>query len=190
LSGLRIIAGSAKGMRISAVPGDTTRPITDRVKESLFDIIGNDINKAAMLDLFGGTGSVGIEALSRGAAFVQFIEINQKAVQIIHKNLEHTRLGNKGQVSFSDAFAYITRIPDHKFEYIYIAPPQYQNHWEKALLLLDKNPGWATADAWVIVQIHPTEYKKLELTNFIEFEQRKYGSTLLVFFETLTESTD
>jgi 16S rRNA (guanine966-N2)-methyltransferase len=86
MSGLRVIAGKAKGRKLHSVPGDRTRPITDRTKESLFNIIGGDIVDAALLDLFAGTGSVGIEALSRGASFVRFVDSNQRAIQTIRAN--------------------------------------------------------------------------------------------------------
>ncbi|HTX78813.1 MAG TPA: RsmD family RNA methyltransferase, partial [Longilinea sp.] len=79
----RIISGTAKGLILQDVPGDITRPITDRVKESLFNIIGADIEGTAFLDLFGGTGSVGIEALSRGAKLTRFIDLNRTAVNVI-----------------------------------------------------------------------------------------------------------
>ncbi len=73
---------------------------------------------------------------------------------------------------------------DRPFDYVYIAPPQYKEMWSKALLALDANPAWLNSEgAWVIVQIHPREYRHLELANLEEFDQRKYGSTLLVFYE-------
>jgi 16S rRNA (guanine966-N2)-methyltransferase len=183
LSSPRIIAGKAKGLRLQSVPGDSTRPITDRVKEALFNIIGNDIVEASFLDLFGGTGSVGIEALSRGAAFCRMIELNQAAVTTIKRNLEFTRLKNSGEVVHSDAFVYLKRPTDRGFDYIYIAPPQYKSLWQKAILGIDANTGWLSEDAWVIVQIHPVEYEKLALLHLEEFDQRKYGSTLLIFYE-------
>jgi 16S rRNA G966 N2-methylase RsmD len=74
--------------------------------------------------------------------------------------------------------------PDRAYEYVYIAPPQYQEMWSQALIALDHNPGWLNDEgAWVIVQIHPKEYEELDLHNLDEFDQRKYGSTLLVFYE-------
>lgn len=182
MSTLRIIAGKAKGLRIQTVPGDSTRPITDRVRENLFNILGSDIIDANILDLFGGTGSVSLEALSRGAAFARLIDLHPLAIKAIKANIKHTKLTNS-EVIKSDALVYIKNPPDRQFEYIYIAPPQYKEIWIKAFELLDQNPEWATDDAWVIVQIHPVEYKKLELKNFEEFEQRKYGSTLLIFYE-------
>ena len=179
----RIISGKARGIRLQSVPGDITRPITDRVKEALFNILGADIQDVSFLDLFGGTGSVGIEALSRGAKFARFIDLNQPAIFTIKTNLERTHLKEKAEVIQMDAFAYLKRFADRSFEYIYIAPPQYKGLWQQSLVDLNANPGWLTSDAWVIVQIDPKEYEKLVFNNFEEFEQRRYGSTLLVFYE-------
>jgi len=184
---LRIIGGNARGKRIRSVPGDTTRPITDKVREALFNIIGNDIQDAALLDLFAGTGSVGIEALSRGAKFVSFIDMNWRAVAIIKENLSSTGLERGTEVIRSDAFVYINRLPNHQFDYIYIAPPQYKGMWRRALLELDGHIGWISDDAWIIVQIHPIEYESLadkkQLKWIVEFDQRHYGSTWLVFYQ-------
>jgi 16S rRNA (guanine(966)-N(2))-methyltransferase RsmD len=186
VSSPRIIAGKARGIRLKSVPGDITRPITDRVKESLFNILGSDIQDSVFLDLFGGTGSVGIEALSRGAKFVRFIDLNHPAIVTIRENLEHTRLQDSAQVIQSDAFAHLKSKPDRRFDYIYIAPPQYKEMWQKAMRELDANPGWLSDESWIVVQIHPIEYEAIEFEHFSEFDQRKYGSTLLVFYEPKT----
>ena len=180
---LRVIAGRAKGRRLKSVPGDTTRPITDRVKESLFNILSGDVVDSHWWDLFAGTGAVGIEALSRGAAFVRFSDANRVPVETIKINVEHCGFKSQAEIRRADAFAYLAAPPDRTFEYIYIAPPQYQEMWSKALELTDENIGWLSEDGWVIVQIAPREYKPLALRNLQEFEQRKYGSTLLVFYE-------
>jgi 16S rRNA (guanine966-N2)-methyltransferase len=183
LSNPRIIAGKARGMRIRPVPGDITRPITDRVKEALFNILGADIQEAALLDLFGGTGSVGIEALSRGAAYVRLVDLNRPAIATIKANLKFTRLEENANVVQIDAFLFLKQNPDRPFDYVYIAPPQYKNLWKQALELLDQNPGWLAPEAWIIVQIDPVEYAHIEFKNFEEFESRKYGSTILIFYE-------
>ena len=183
MSNPRIIAGKARGIRLNAVPGDITRPVTDRVKEALFNIIGADIHNATLLDLFGGTGSIGIEALSRGAKFVRFIDLNRAAISTIQKNLKTTRLEELAEVIQSDAFNYLKQKPDRQFDYIYIAPPQYKELWQHALEVLDQNPGWLASDAWVIAQIDPVEYKAFQFIHFNEFDQRRYGSTLLLFFQ-------
>lgn len=185
----RIISGKAKGMRLQGVPGDITRPITDRVKEALFNILGPEIEGASVLDLFAGTGSVGIEALSRGAAFVRLNDIHRQAVATIKSNLKHTRLETGAEVTQQDAFNLLRKPPDRRFDIIYIAPPQYKGMWKQALTTLDENMGWLSKDAWVIVQIDPVEYEPIELKNLIEFERRKYGSTLISFYQRLTDKT-
>jgi 16S rRNA (guanine(966)-N(2))-methyltransferase RsmD len=179
---LRVIAGKAKGRRLKSVPGDTTRPVMDRVKEALFNIIGGDVVESNWWDLFGGTGAIGIEALSRGARFVRFSDIHRAPVETMKSNIEHCGFHVQSEIRRGDSLAFLSARPDRQFEYIYIAPPQYQEIWSKALLLLDKNHGWLTEDGWAIIQIDPTEYQRIDLENLEEFEQRKYGSTLLVFY--------
>ena len=183
MSPIRVIAGKAKGRKLKMVPGNSTRPITDRVKESLFNIIRNELPGSSFLDIFAGTGSVGIEALSQGAKFVRFVEINRTALGIIRENLAAVGLEEGAEVLQMDAFGMIQRSPDKKFDYFYIAPPQYKGMWKKTLLALDKSPGWLVDDGWVIVQIDPKEYEPMELKHFSEFDKRKYGRTLLVFYE-------
>jgi 16S rRNA (guanine(966)-N(2))-methyltransferase RsmD len=185
---LRVISGEAKGRKLKSVPGATTRPITDRVKESLFDILAGDVRGSRWWDLFGGTGAVGIEALSRGAVFVRFSERERLAIETIRWNLEHCRLSARAEIRRGDAFGLLAAPADDHFDYVYIAPPQYQEMWAKALLLLDEHPEWLNEDGWVIVQIHPKEYHKVDLRHLEEFEQRRYGSTLLVFYEKRGES--
>jgi 16S rRNA (guanine(966)-N(2))-methyltransferase RsmD len=184
LSTPRIIAGSARGIRLNMVPGDITRPITDMVKEALFNILGaEDVQDSAWLDLFGGTGSVGIEALSRGAKLARSNDLNWAAVDTIRSNLKKTKLEARAEVVQLDAFHLLHSNADRTFDYIYIAPPQYKDLWKRALSELDQNPSWLQPDSWVIVQIDPVEYEEQALESLVEFEQRKYGSTLLVLYE-------
>jgi 16S rRNA (guanine966-N2)-methyltransferase len=169
----------------------TTRPITDKVKEAVFNIIGSDIQDSSFLDLFAGSGSVGIEALSRGAGYVHFVELNRGALNIIRDNLKSTGLMEGAVVTQGDAFTLLERPTMQAFDYVYIAPPQYKEMWKKALQSLDKNSQWLSEDAWVIVQIHPVEFEpnavEVHYQNLEEFDQRHYGSTLLVFYRRLTE---
>jgi len=180
---LRVISGSARGHKLKSVPGDTTRPITDRVKESLFDILAGDVVDSTWWDLFAGTGAVGIEALSRGAAQVCFSDLNNAPVETIKWNLKHCKLSERAEIRRGDAFSMLARQPGRQFEFIYIAPPQFKDMWSQALLILDKNPEWLTESGWAIVQIAPREYKDLKLRNLEKVDERKYGSTLLVFYE-------
>jgi len=183
---LRVITGKAGGRKLKSVPGDTTRPITDRAKEALFNILAGDVIDSNWWDVFAGTGAVGIEALSRGAAFVRFSDMNRAPIETITSNVEHCGFKAQAEIRRADAFTYLAQSPDRKFEYIYIAPPQFKEMWVKALELVDGNMEWLTDDAWVVVQIAPSEYRRATapaLKNLVEFEQRKYGTTLLVFYE-------
>jgi len=180
---LRVIAGSVKGLHLKTVPGDSTRPITDVVKEALFNIIASEIQGNKVLDLFGGTGAVSIEALSRGAESAVIIDKSQTAASVIKKNLETARFTSRARVVCGDAFSYLSSQPKIPFDLIYIAPPQYKLMWQKALKLLDKNPGWLGADGQIIVQINPNEWAEPALDNLQVFDKRKYGDTLLVFYE-------
>jgi 16S rRNA (guanine(966)-N(2))-methyltransferase RsmD len=183
MPGLRVIAGKAKGRKLKMVPGEGTRPVPARVKEALFNIIGSDIIEAQFLDLFAGTGSVAIEALSRGASCCHLVDHDRKANRIIHENLNATGFEEQAKVLLTDSFSYIQSKTARRFDYIYIAPPQYQELWSKTVEALDNRPSILNPDAWVIVQIDPNEYRDLPLDNLVEFDQRKYGNTLLVFYE-------
>ena len=189
---LRIIGGKARGRRIRSVPGDTTRPITDRVREALFNIIGVEIQGAVFLDLFAGTGSVGIEALSRGASRATFIDVNRLPIKTIQENLRSTEMAADAVVQQVDAFVFLERLVGVKFDYIYIAPPQYKGIWRRALESVDKKADILSDDAWVIVQIHPVELEELTgegaLKNLVEFDRRQYGSTVLLFYQPLPAS--
>ncbi|HAE85861.1 MAG TPA: 16S rRNA (guanine(966)-N(2))-methyltransferase RsmD [Anaerolineaceae bacterium] len=187
---LRVISGSAKGIRLKTVPGKSTRPITDLVKEALFNILGNEVLDINVLDLFGGTGAVGIEALSRGASKATFVETNWQAVRVIQQNLEATHLSDRAVVLHQDAFKFLVSPQAESFDLIYIAPPQYKALWQKAMLVLDQNPQLLSAHGQIIVQINPLEWVEEPYVHFTPFDQRKYGDTLLVFFEKSQPSKD
>ena len=183
MAAMRVISGVAKGRKLRLVPGDKTRPISDRVKEALFNIIGEEIVGAKFLDLFAGTGSVGIEALSRGAEYVRLIDNNNLAIQTIQENMAMTNLNTGAEVLRVDAFAHLAQKNNLSFDYIYIAPPQYKQLWTRALNAIKNNPDWLVEDGWVIVQIDPREYEERQFENILEFDKRKYGNTELIFFE-------
>jgi len=179
---MRVITGRAKGRKLQSVPGDSTRPITDRAKEALFSILGQWIEGARVLDLFGGTGSVGIESLSRGAAFAHFVDLNRKAIETIRANLRHCQLDADALVERADSFTVLKNYRGEPFDLIYVAPPQYQELWQKALLLIDSRPELLTPDGEVIIQIHPREETPVALQFLREYYRRQYGSVLLVFY--------
>jgi 16S rRNA (guanine966-N2)-methyltransferase len=178
---MRVVSGSARGRRLKAVPGDTTRPILDRVKTALFDILRPTLEGATVLDLFGGSGSVGIEALSQGASHCTFLDLSAAAVKTIRENLEATGFSEKSEVRNTDAFSYL-RNTKKSFDLIYVAPPQYKNLWVQALQTIAEKPSLINSGGRIVAQIDPSEYEPLSLSAFVEYDQRKYGSTVLVFY--------
>ncbi len=180
---IRVIAGSAKGRKLKLVPGQGTRPVMDRVKEALFNILGDRIEEANFLDLYAGTGSVGIEALSRGAEHAVFVENARLAVKTIQENLALTGLDEFGEVLRQDVLEYLQQEAPEAFEFIYIAPPQYKNLWYETLMQLDQNPDHLCPDGIAIVQIDPQEKQDVFLQVLVPFDERRYGNTLLWFFE-------
>ena len=179
---MRVITGTAKGRKLMMVPGEGTRPITDRAKSALFSILGDWIVGARVLDLFGGTGAVGIECLSRGADFAQFIDMDRGAVETIQANLQKCRLAAQAAVERADSFTFLQRYRGEPFDFIYVAPPQYQDLWRKTLLAIDARPDLTAEYATIVVQIHPREDVPVSLTRLQEYDRRKYGSVMLLFF--------
>ncbi|HUN23616.1 MAG TPA: 16S rRNA (guanine(966)-N(2))-methyltransferase RsmD [Anaerolineales bacterium] len=184
---LRVIAGKAKGRRLKQVPGDSTRPIMDRVKEALFSIVQNELAESVWLDLFGGTGSVGIEALSRGAKHVTFVDNNRNALQTIRANLAVTGFESQAQVHAGDAFKFLQNTPQ-SYDFIYIAPPQYKGLWVTALQLCDACPALLNANGQVVVQIDPKEQAEINLSRLVLVDARKYGQTRLSFYQFQAQS--
>lgn len=129
---MRVITGAARGRRLKELEGYETRPTTDRVKEGVFNIIQFDIEGRKVLDLFAGTGQLGIEALSRGAASAAFVEHRRDAAALIRDNLKLTGLEARASVLCADALTYPAAARE-KFDLIFIDPPYAANLWEKTL---------------------------------------------------------
>ncbi|THE14362.1 16S rRNA (guanine(966)-N(2))-methyltransferase RsmD [Bacillus timonensis] len=125
---MRVVSGSKKGIHLKAVPGMSTRPTTDKVKEAIFNIIGPYFDGGIGLDLFGGSGGLGIEALSRGIERVIFVDRDQKAIQTIKGNLETCRLDDHAEVYRNEAFRALKAIVkrDIQFDLIFLDPPYKQ----------------------------------------------------------------
>ncbi len=185
-----MVTGEAKGRKLKTLKTMTgTRPIMDRVKTALFDILSDEVVGARFLDLFAGTGSVGIEALSRGAAHATFIEMDYKILKLVRENLQITKLADRAETIQADAFKFLENqasltTQKRTYDIIYVAPPQYQEMAAHALTLLAASP-LVPDGGLVIIQIHPKErtnvaavpYTRLMLT-----DERRYGSTLLMFY--------
>jgi 16S rRNA (guanine(966)-N(2))-methyltransferase RsmD len=182
MGNLSVIGGKAKGFNLQSVPGSGTRPIMAKVKAAVFNIVAPYNLGSTWLDLFAGTGSVGIEALSRGASWARFVENQGAAIKTIQANLEHTGLAVQSEVRHQNVFTMLHDPADRRFDFVYIAPPQFKGIWQEALLALDQNPGWLVDDSWILVQIDRVEYQPLDLDHLTLFDRRYYGSTELDFY--------
>lgn len=184
---MRVVAGSAKGRHLKSPKSEGTRPVMDRVKTALFDILAPRIVGTRFLDLFGGTGGIGIEALSRGAKSATFVELNPAMVRLIRENLAITGLGEHAEVLRADAFRFLENAANsgRAYDIVYVAPPQYQGMAARAVEQLDRGP--LTQDGGlVIAQIHPRERATLDtlpLRTLHPIDERRYGSTLLLFYQ-------
>jgi 16S rRNA (guanine966-N2)-methyltransferase len=206
---MRVVSGEAKGRKLKSPKTLGTRPILDRVKTALFDILSTRIEDARFLDLFAGTGGVGIEALSRGAASATFIEMNTGVFKLMRENLQITGLADRAETLRGDAFKFLqahtspserenivagpgsTRSSRYLagshgyYDIIYVAPPQYKGMAVRALELLDSS-SLVPDTGLVIVQIHPKERPEVAAVPLSHLElsgERRYGSTLLMFYE-------
>jgi 16S rRNA (guanine966-N2)-methyltransferase len=190
---MRVVTGEAKGRRLKGPTSGATRPIIERVKQALFNILSQRVEDACFLDLFAGTGSVGIEALSRGAARATFIEMNYKMLQVLRENLQITGLAARADTLHTDAFKFLqAKTSETAYDMIYVAPPQYHEMAARALGMLDGSPLLAS-DGVVIVQIHPKErpgVAAVPLTRLKLSDERRYGSTLLMFYEQKSKKED
>ncbi len=177
-----MIAGSAKGRILRPPATSATRPITDRAKESLFAILAPRLPGARFLDLFAGTGSVGIEALSRGCAHATFVERSHKALAGIRHNLDITGLACDADVVARDVVGYLRDQPS-PFDLVFVAPPQWQGLWPRAVALLDREPGWLAGGAVVVAQHDPAESTPLDLDRLRIADERSYGRVRFTFFQ-------
>ena len=123
---MRVIAGSRKGLKLQAPKGDNTRPTEDRIKENIFNLMGQDFYNAQVLDLFAGSGAIGIEFLSRGAEKVYFVDTSRESIEVIKENIKKAHFEEESVVLKSNAKSALKKLSDQKFDYIYLDPP-YKN---------------------------------------------------------------
>ena len=150
---MRVIAGSARRLLLKTVEGMETRPTTDRIKETLFNMLQNDLYGARFLDLFAGSGAIGIEALSRGAREAAFVEKNPKAADCIRENLGAARLADKAVLLNCDISDALKRLESRKkaFDFIFMDPP-YNHLWEKEVLTYLAHSSLADEHTVIIVE--------------------------------------
>lgn len=177
---MRVISGTAKGIQLKTPDGMLTRPTTDKVKEALFSIIQFDIPGAKVLDLFGGTGQLGIEALSRGANNAVAVDNREEACKLIRENYKRAKLEDRARIVRSDFKTYLKSCRE-KFDIIFLDPPYAEKYLEESLNLITEID--ILQSGGIIVAERPIE-KELSFHNsiFQRSKDYKYGKILLTLF--------
>lgn len=181
---MRVIAGSAKRIQLKTIEGMDTRPTTDRIKETLFNMLQYDLYDAVFLDLFSGSGAIGIEALSRGAKKAIFVEQNAKAIQCIRENLRTTKLESQGTVMQCDVITALNRLQGtEKVDYIFMDPP-YNQDLERQVLEYLASADILAEEAFIIVEASKeTAFDYLEAFGYSITKEKIYKTNQHVFIE-------
>ena len=179
---MRVIGGSRKRMPLETIKGMETRPTTDRIKETLFNMLQPEIYQCRFLELFAGSGQMGIEALSRGAREAVFVEKNPAAARCIKRNLDFTRLEETGRLYTRDVMDFLQHPGgEEPFDLIFLDPPYDKGLEEKALALLADGPLLAE-DALIVVEASlQTDFSYLDDLGYEQIRQKKYKTNQHVF---------
>ena len=179
---MRVIAGEARGIPLSAPKDRATRPITDRVKETLFGILGDRVPDARVLDLYAGSGAIGIEALSRGAVAVDFVERGRPALLALRGNLERTRLGARARIHATDVERFLET--DAGPWDLVVADPPYE---ARAIVAPLRAAAVRLAPDGVLVLKHFWRTDPPAIAGLAVIRQRRFGETMLTFMEATDE---
>lgn len=182
---LRVIAGSAKGHKLSSQKGLKTRPTLERVREAVFNILGSNVLDAVFLDLFAGTGAIGIEALSRGAKFCYFNEYDRKTKEIIQQNLLACHLEDKCQIYNMDAELLIKLLDKQLYkciDIIYLDPPYEMEKYDTILMLLE-NASLLKDGSLVIAETNNKRILAETFGRLILYKKNVYGDTIIWFYK-------
>ena len=181
---MRVIAGSARSLKLKTLDGMDTRPTTDRIKETLFNIINPSICGSIFLDLFSGSGGIGIEALSRGAREAFFVEKNPKAMACIRENLKFTRLESRAVTITRDVMDALYRLEGEKvFDIIFMDPP-YDREYEKSVLRYLSESDLVYEDTMIIVEASKdTDFSYAKDLGLNIFREKIYKTNKHVFLE-------
>ena len=184
---MRVIAGSARRLLLKSPEGLDTRPTTDRIKETLFNMLMPNLPDAVFIDLFSGSGGIGIEALSRGANKAYFVENNQKAVACITENLEHTHLSDRAVVLRQDVFAALRGSIRDTADIIFLDPP-YQQEYDRKVLELLLEAAFVTDDTLIVVEASATtSFDYVDTLGFVVEKSKQYKTNKHVFIKRNTQ---
>lgn len=178
---MRVIAGTARSLRLKTPDGTDTRPTTDRIKETLFNMLQPYLPDAVFIDLYSGSGGIGIEALSRGARHAYFAENNKDAIACITENLRFTRLAERATVLRQDALAALQSIHEKEADIIFMDPP-YGLGYEKAALRLLRDTAYVTERTLIVIEASlDTDFSDLSEIGFAVEKEKRYKTNKHVF---------
>ena len=180
---MRIIAGTRKSLPLRTVPGEGTRPTTDRIKETLFNIIDPYVRGSRFLDVFAGSGGIGLEALSRGAVSACFVEKDRRALSCITENIRFTGFEDCAKVIRGDAVkVFAEQTPDRPYDILFMDPP-YRKGFEKRIAESVRGTGWITDDTLVIAEAAADDDISWTEAPYIRIERIKnYKTNMHIFF--------
>lgn len=181
---MRIISGTARGTKLFTLEGETTRPTLDRVKESMFNIIQNEVQNSIFIDLFSGSGAIGLEAASRGAKRVILCDKSKQAINIINKNIEKTHLKEKVELYNLDYELLLKTKIKEQADIIYIDPPYKSDFAINAVNIILEN-GLVSEHSTIIIETDEEEkiLRELEKIEIKITDERKYGRAILIFLK-------
>jgi 16S rRNA (guanine(966)-N(2))-methyltransferase RsmD len=177
---MRVISGSRRGKKLKGFEGDEIRPTTDRVKESIFNIISQYVPSAAVLDLFGGTGALSCEALSRGAENAVIVDASDESLAVIRENIKMLEFGDVCDIVKSDAVSYLERT-DKRFDIIFLDPPYNKGFIEPVLDAISKR-GILAEDGVIMLESDSTDMHE-SVDGLVIDRQRKYGRTYITIYK-------
>ena len=178
---MRVIAGSRRSLPLKTLEGDNTRPTADKYKETLFNCLQMDVPESLFLDLFSGSGAIGIEALSRGAKRAVLVENNKQALDIIKQNIHFTKFENEAEIVKSDVISYLSRLGKVNFDIIFIDPP-YGKGLEKEALEILSTKSFTNPDFKIVVEAKLEEdFSFIDDTKFMIYKTKNYKTNKHVF---------
>ena len=185
---MRIIAGTARSLPLKTIEGPDTRPTTDRIKETLFNMLQRDIPGSYFLDLFAGSGQIGLEALSRGASYAVFVENGKKAAACVEENIRFTKFDKESKLIASDVMTALRSMEGkYKFDLIFMDPP-YRKEFEKEVLTYLKDSSLLKEDSAIIVEASlDTDFSYLDELGYEMLKCKKYKTNMHVFVQRKSE---
>lgn len=178
---MRVVAGKARGLKLETIEGDSTRPTRDVVREALFSILMNYVPNCNFLDLFAGSGAIGIEALSRGAKYAMFIDLNPKCTRIIKRNLEKAKFVDLAEVYNTDYKNAINKMKSKSFDVIYVDPPYNKEMGIDAIKRLYE-ADVLSGDGIIVLETDTNENVPDEILGYEKFNYKRYGRNILSLF--------